>query len=147
MPVMANAQQGTDLDIEAIRRLTHEYSRAVDTFQLEEIVALFAADAVFDLRGFGAPEEARGLDAIRASFTGLIESLTACTHLTMNHLIDVDGDKATGTIYCHAFVIGLDGSRDDNLALYEDTYIRTQGGWKFQHRSAKPLLAAPDSAA
>jgi len=147
MPVIANAHQSTTLDVEAIRRLTHDYSWAVDNFRLEEIVDLFAADAVFDLRGFGAPEEVRGHDAIRASFAGLIENLTACTHLTMNHLIDVEGETARGTIYCHAFVVGPDGSRDDNLALYEDRYTRTEDGWKFQHRSVKPLPAAPSPAA
>jgi ketosteroid isomerase-like protein len=138
--------QSTDLDIEQIRRLTHEYSWAIDNFQLEEIVELFVVDAVFDLRGFGAPAEARGHEEIRASFAGLIESLTACCHLTMNHIIDVDGDTARGTIYCHAFVIAPDGSRDDNLAIYEDSYIRTDEGWKFQYRSAKPLLPAAPAA-
>lgn len=142
MPTTQDSLQGTQIDTEQIRRLTHEYSWAIDNFRLEELLGLFVEDAVFDLRGFGAPDESVGREAVRATFAALIDSLSGCVHLTMNHLIDVDGDTATGTIYCHAFVVNADGSRADNLALYEDTYIRTRDGWKFSSRSAKPLLPA-----
>jgi ketosteroid isomerase-like protein len=139
------ALQNTDLDIEQIRRLTHEYSWAIDNFQLDELLGLFAQDAVFDLRGLGAPSEAVGHEALRAAFAAIIDSLSGCVHLTMNHLIDVDGDTATGNIYCHAFVVNADGSRAENLVVYQDDYVRTDDGWKFSSRTLKPLLPAAPS--
>ena len=142
MTTTKDSLQSTDLDTEQIRRLTHEYSWAIDKFLLDELLGLFAEDAVFDMRGFGAPAASVGHEEVRATFAALIDSLSGCVHLTMNHLIDVDGDTATGTVYCHAFVVNPDGSRADNLALYEDSYVRSGDGWKFSQRSVKPLLPA-----
>lgn len=140
------ALEATELDVEQIRRLTHEYAWAIDNFLLEDLVALFTDDGVFDMRGFGAPAASVGSEAVRATFATLIDSLSGCAHLMTNHLIHVDGDIATGTSYCHAFVVNPDGSRVENLALYEDTYVHTDTGWKFRARSVKPLLpAAPTS--
>ena len=65
MPPTEETLQNTDLDIERIRRLTHEYSRAIDNFQLDDLVEPFGEDAVFDLRGFGAPSEAVGHEVVR----------------------------------------------------------------------------------
>lgn len=135
------ALQATDLDIGQIRRLTHDYAWAIDNFLLDDLVALFTEDAVFDMRGFGAPAEAAGREAVRGAFSAMIDSLGGCVHLTMNHLIDVDGDTASGKVYCHAFVLNPDGSRAENLALYDDVYVRTEDGWRFRSRVVSPMLA------
>jgi ketosteroid isomerase-like protein len=140
------ALQATDLDVEQIRRLTHDYAWAIDNSLLEDLVALFTEDAVFDMRGFGAPAESAGREAVRDAFSAMIDSLGGCVHLTMNHLIDVDGNTASGRVYCHAFVVNTDGSRAENLALYEDAYTRTDSGWKFSSRVVTPMLTgAPAS--
>lgn len=133
--------ESTDLDLEQIRRLTHDYAWAIDNFRLDDLVALFAEDSVFDMRPFGASAAAEGIGAVREAFKAMIDSLGGCVHLTMNHLIDVAGDSATGKVYCHAFVLNPDGSRAENLCLYEDVYARTGGGWKFRSRVVSPLLA------
>ena len=129
-------------DLEAIRRLTHEYSKAVDASRLEDIVALFTSDAEWDVSDFGM-EPVRGSDAIRAFYAGLIENTTHRCHLALNHIIDVDGDTATATVYVHAFVIMPGGRRDESLGYYSDDYVRTVAGWKFRRRAAHPLLPAP----
>jgi uncharacterized protein (TIGR02246 family) len=136
------AGPGVDSDVEAIRRLTHEYSRAVDSSRLEDVVALFTADAEWDVTDFGM-EVVRGAEAIRAFYAGLIENTTHRCHLALNHIIDVDGDTASATVYVHAFVITTEGSRDESLGYYSDDYVRTPEGWKFQRRAAHPLLPAP----
>ena len=139
------ALQNTELDVEQIRRLTHEYSWAIDNSRLEDLVGLFTESAVFDMRGFGAPAALEGHEALRAGFAALIDGLSGCVHLMMNHLIDVAGDTATGTVNCHAFVLDKDGNRAENLPLYTDTYLRTSQGWKFSSRVVNPLLpAGPD---
>ncbi|GER22307.1 hypothetical protein NCCP1664_08040 [Zafaria cholistanensis] len=136
------AARGVDADVEAIRRLTHEYSWAVDNARLDDIVALFAEDAEWDVTAFGM-EVVRGTEAIRAFYTGLIENTTHRCHLALNHRIDVDGDTAAATVYIHAFVTTGDGRRDESLGYYADSYVRTSQGWKFQRRAAYPLLPAP----
>jgi ketosteroid isomerase-like protein len=141
MSAVQSPETTVDVDIEQIRRLVHEYSRAIDTFLLADVVGTFTDDAVWDMSALGAPE-ASGIENVRASFAALIDNLTACCHFTTNHLVDVDGDTATGTVYCHAFAIGADGSRVENLILYTDRYTRTAGGWKFQRRAVTPLMPA-----
>lgn len=136
----------TALDVEQIRRLTHDYAWAIDNSHLDDLVTLFTDDAVFDMRPFGAPAAAEGADAVREAFRAMIDSLGGCVHLTMNHLIDVAGDSATGKIYCHAFVLNPDGSRAENLCLYEDVYARTGEGWKFRTRVVSQLLAGDPAA-
>ncbi|MFD1210801.1 nuclear transport factor 2 family protein [Arthrobacter sp. GCM10027362] len=136
------ATQCVDTDVEAIRRLTHEYSWAVDNARLDDIVALFTEDAEWDVTAFGM-DTVRGSDALRAFYAGLIENTTHRCHLALNHRIDVNGDSAAATVYIHAFVTMPDGRRDESLGYYSDSYVRTGQGWKFQRRAAYPLLPAP----
>lgn len=129
-------------DIEQIRRLTHEYVSALDGGRLEELVSLFAEDGIWDGTGWGIPA-VRGSAALREFFESTMSSNRGTCHLVLNHIIDVDGDRAAGTAYFHAFGRRLDGSLQDSLGLYSDTFTRTAGGWKFAYRSVSGLLASP----
>ena len=134
--------RSAESDTEALRRLTHEYCRAVDGSRLEDLMALWAEGAVWDVTDFGMGT-VTGLDAIRAFYEGLVENTTHRCHLALNHVIDVDGDRATATVYVHAFVVTADGGRDESLGYYDDEYERTADGWKFRRRAAHPLLPPP----
>ncbi|MFL4477341.1 nuclear transport factor 2 family protein [Paeniglutamicibacter sp. ORCA_105] len=129
-------------DLEALRRLTHEYCRAVDTSRIEDVADLFAADAEWDATEFGM-EVLRGRDAIREFFAGLVENTEHRCHLALNHMINIDGDAASATVYLHAMVVMADGRRDESVGYYTDDYVRTAQGWKFRRRAAHPLLAPP----
>ena len=63
-------------------------------------------------------------------------------HLMTNHLVDVDGDRASGTVLCTAR--HLKAPPDDQSALvsvirYEDRYERRDGVW----RDLRPLHPLP----
>jgi len=131
--------------LEDIRRLTFEYARAVDGQDLEGVVALFTEDALWDARGFGMPEM-KGRDDIRAFYTSIFENVAHCAHLTLNHLVEVDGDTATGHVYIHALAVARDGTRSESIGYYDDTYVRTDSGWRFSSRAAQPLLPPPPPA-
>lgn len=133
--------QTVDTDVEQIRRLASDYAWAIDNFQVEELVDLFTDDSVFDMRAFGAPAAAEGKEAVRDGFSALIDGLSACAHLMMNHRIDVEEDTARGTAYCHAFMTTATGDKAENLVLYEDVYARKGNNWKFQSRVIKHLMA------
>src|SRR4051794_14406234 len=91
-------------DEAAIRRLTHEYSRAVDSSDVDSLMQLWTDDAVWDVTNFGM-EIVRGADAIREFYAALIANTTHRCHLALNHLIDVSGDTASAIVYLHAFVV------------------------------------------
>lgn len=132
--------QAVDADVEQIRRLTSDYAWAIDNFQLDDLVDLFTEDAIFDMRAFGAPAAAEGKAAVREGFAALIEGLRGCVHMMMNHRIDVTGDTAEGTAYCHAFMTTAAGEKAENLVLYQDRYVREATGWKFQSRVIQHLM-------
>lgn len=132
-------------DIESIRRLTHDYSWAVDNSQLDALMSLFTVDAEWDTTAFGMGIE-RGHDALRTFFQGLIENTKSRCHMAMNHRIDVDGDTASATVYLHAHVImNIDGRRDESVGYYADDYVRTAQGWRIKRRVANPLMTPPDA--
>jgi len=126
-------------DLEAIRRLTYEYAMAVDTMQLDSLIALFVADAVFDPGPGGVPVM-NNRDEIREFFNATFEGSNNLFHLTSNHIIDVNGDTASGTVYYAASGVTSDGASFGANGYYGDTYVRTPDGWKFQRREAAALL-------
>ncbi|MGD6979067.1 MULTISPECIES: nuclear transport factor 2 family protein [Citricoccus] len=129
-------------DIQAIRWLTGEYARAVDSARLDDLMSLFADDAEWDTTAFGMGVE-RGLPAIREFFAQLVRTTRERCHLAMNHRIDVDGDTASATVYLHAIVVMEGGRRDESIGYYADDYVRTAAGWKFSRRAANALMAPP----
>lgn len=138
----AITEQDTGLVEEAkIRRLNYEYAQAIDNLRVEDVVSHFAEDGVFDMRDLGAPVAFEGSEGLRAAFTGMVESMAGCLHMMLNHLIDVDGDTATGTVYCDAYTLQPDGERVQMLVFYTDQYVKQDGVWKFAKRVVKPLLA------
>lgn len=129
-------------DIRAIRRLTHDYARAVDTSNIDDLISLFTEDAEWDTSEFGMDIE-RGHAALRKFFTGLIDNTRSRSHMALNHRIDLDGDVASATVYLHAFVIMADGRNDESIGYYADDYVRTTSGWKIRRRAAHALMEPP----
>src|SRR5258708_28172841 len=90
---------------EAIRDLVARYNANGDTGRFEQVLALFAPDAVMELDG----ETLRGRDAIAGLFERTRALVTASAtgaerthlrHFTATHQIDVvDADHATGRCY------------------------------------------------
>jgi hypothetical protein len=50
-----------------------------------------------------------------------------------NHVIELDGDAATGTVYLDLRAT-MDGVQKTGIGYYEDRYVRTPEGWKFRAR-------------
>jgi ketosteroid isomerase-like protein len=126
-------------DVDAIVRLTHDYAMLNDTFQVDELMGLFAEGAFFDMEPVGL-RRYEGLDAIRDFFEREARALDHLMHVTTNHRIDVDGDRAQGTAYFLAMGITRKGVRNDAHGYYRDTYVRTSEGWRFASRQSNPLL-------
>jgi hypothetical protein len=127
-------------DIADIVRLTHDYALYNDTFQVDDLVALFVSDATFDMTPAGL-DCYRGRDAIRDFFERERRALSHVFHLTANHRIDVDGDTASGTAYFLAIgVTRRAGVSNEVRGYYADEYARTPAGWRFTSRQSNPLI-------
>jgi ketosteroid isomerase-like protein len=127
-------------DLEEIRALTHRYGLALDTFDLDGIVGVFAPDATFDCTAFGL-EICEGEERIRAFFAHNQQVMANQIHMFSNHIIEFDGpDEAHGTNYLEQDGYTHAGQRIQCLGLNRDRYERTEQGWRITHRVITPLV-------
>lgn len=123
----------------ALVDLSFTYARSADRIDAEQLGALFVDDGVLRIitRGAaGKPMERVG----RADIVSAIKRLDRYDktfHMVGNHYYVIDGDSATGEVYCIAHhVHGEEGSKRDHVMMirYHDRYRRDFGGWRFVER-------------
>jgi hypothetical protein len=59
-----------------------------------------------------------------------------------NHVIELEGDTATGTCYLDLRAV-VDGKSMIGSGSYEDRYVRVGDGWKFRSRKLTMLYFVP----
>ena len=127
------------LSVREIQELAYRYALAVDSRDLESLVALFVEDV-----GPGMDSRERdhsyelhptiGRDALRNWFRNALASFEMSILSVSNHVIDfVDSDHASGVVYCHA-EMAVGGEWIAQAIQYRDTYERVGGHWYFQYR-------------
>jgi hypothetical protein len=58
-------------------------------------------------------------------------------HMMTNHLVEVQGDVATGEVLCMARHLGVDPQEPSSINIvirYLDRYVRDAGGWRIADR-------------
>lgn len=130
--------------IEEIKLLRVAYTAHFDAHELDELVKLFASDAVCDLSSrWGEPWV--GQAAIRDGFSKVIDLLGepyGAIHIITNQWVKLTGPTtAVGRCYLLDFITaddvpGLQTSGDSPLyciAVYEDEYELRDDVWRFTH--------------
>ena len=119
----------------AIRRLTASYCHVVDEQRLDDLVALFTADATVTIMG----QTYVGESGVREWNPGAM----AGKHILANLVVTLEGDQASGRADWLFFLPG-DGGQVSLVAAgaYRDRYIRTPNGWRFARRDIE-LLGQP----
>lgn len=125
----------------AIQDLVARYASAADRRDVDTLVGLFSTDAELvrppALLRRGDSAALQGRQAIADSIVAALAPLHATYHLLGQQSAIVNGDTATGEVYCMAHHIYLRGDehRDNVLAVrYLDTYEREPTGWVFTRR-------------
>ncbi len=118
-------------DKEAIRDLARRYAHHVWHKDVAAIVDLFVADGVMDT-SLEAPIRGRAslLEAFERLVAGDDKDFQPFVH---NHVVDLDGDTASGTAYVDLRSI-QDGRSMIGSGYYQDRYVREGERWKFQAR-------------
>lgn len=116
-------------DREALRALRDAYHAAINDGRYGEIADLFTDDAHVRL---GYLAEYRGRAAIDTGFRGMGErERFFIRQYIHSHRVALDGDRATGTSYLDARY-GRFGVSYLVAGRYDDEYVRTADGWRFQ---------------
>jgi hypothetical protein len=127
---------------ESIRDLVARYNANGDSGRFDDVVALFAPDAVMDVGGV----EHEGRDAIRTIFTGTRSQLAGSgpprylRHLTATLQIDVLGPAAARS-RCYFEVLMEHGL--DHWGRYLDEFGVVDGDWRFTRRRVLTDGATP----
>lgn len=115
-------------DVQAIRRLKHEYCFLIDEGHYEEWADLFTEDGQFTSSQGGTYENPDEIEAFAASDFDAAFDETA--HIVTNPVIDVDGDEATGRWYLVLCYRTNEGETGWIQTSYEDVYRKVDGEWK-----------------
>tara|TARA_B100000809_G_C14947301_1_gene462593 strand:- start:353 stop:781 length:429 start_codon:yes stop_codon:yes gene_type:complete len=117
------------VDLEEIRDLARRYAHSVWTQNVDGAVGLFCEDGFMDV---GDAEPVKGREKLRRAYENMIgdADLQPFVH---NHVIDLDGDHATGTCYLDLRAT-VDGRSMIGSGYYSDVYQRTGEGWRFKSR-------------
>jgi SnoaL-like domain len=127
----------------AIRRLVDLYARAADRVDGAAAAALFTEGGALRIFERGTDEPVRerlGREAISTAFAGL-SRYDVTLHVVANHLVELDGDTATGETYCLAHHVRTIGEgeaahpSDHLMAIrYLDDFVRIEEGWRLAQR-------------
>ena len=128
-------------DSEEIRALRQRYHAYVNEGQHALIGALFSQSGVVD---FGDLGRRVGREAIELLFAEELihEDLSFIKQFNHNHAVELEGDRATGFSYLEAKNV-LAGEATRVAARYDDTYVRTTEGWRFQKMALTLYFVAP----
>jgi len=124
-----------------IQKLSHRYAQLVDRGDGKAWAGLFTPDGVLRV-GDGMEI---GLDVIEGIPERQLRRYASTWHGVLTQVIDLDGDTATGEVYCIAKHIYTDyhntpGSMPfslchDVVIRYQDQYRRHDGQWRFSRRA------------
>lgn len=126
-------------DIEAIKRLKADYAAACDrNYDATAVAELFVEDAVWESNVLGIH---RGRTAIYNFIDGSERETPWITHIITNARIDVapSGESAAGAFSLLEISIVTDehsaesGDSVISTATYDDTFVKRDGRWYFQH--------------
>ena len=110
-------------DLVEINQLLARYAVNMTKNDVEGVVSVFTPDGTYSAFGDAFPLD-RFPELVAAAPKGLFMTGTA--------LIDIDGDTATGT---QPLCFVEHSTHDMRIGYYNDTYVRTEGGWRLKTRA------------
>ena len=126
-------------DIEAIRTLRMRYHYLLNERQFGQMHELYTPDGVLD---YGYIGRAEGTEAIRDLVLRIPQKLQFVKQFIHNHMVDIDGDRATGISYLDARY-ARDGESVIVAATFREKYSRLPQGWRIAETKLDLDFAVP----
>jgi ketosteroid isomerase-like protein len=130
---------------EALRSLAASYAAGVDRRQLDLLLSAFHPDATLAVhRAQARPDDEPLLMRGRVEIGRVVELIARYPrtfHLLGQGRYEVDGDRASGEVYCvaHHYAPSDEGARNHVMYIrYHDVYRRDDAGtWKIERRDVR----------
>jgi hypothetical protein len=125
----------------ALRHLVDSYAMGCDRRDLDMLTACFADGGTNTVHWLDRDATTMTAPADLERIPTGLARYDQTFHFVGNHRVDVQGDSATGDVYCIAHHIT---GKDDFVMhiRYEDTYVRTGAGWRIPTRDLRLLWTA-----
>ncbi|MEE2768928.1 MAG: nuclear transport factor 2 family protein [Actinomycetota bacterium] len=125
-----------------IATLVHRYADAVVHRDGEQWAATWAPEAVWEL---GQGRRVEGREAIFELWQKAMGGMTAVVQTVLNGEVTLDEEAGTGSgrWYIQESMQRSTGVHAILLAHYDDTYVRTDEGWRFASRELTPHYQGP----
>lgn len=114
------------IDVEEIRTLMAKYCHGIDGKDEELFMSIWAEDATYVL----PHGEATGLSAIRELVHTVWQRVPKCHHHITNHVVVVDGDRATADTDVFYYRQSDEGVVQLLSGKYSMEYVRVNDEWK-----------------
>ena len=120
------------------------YALMVDSQQWDLFDQVFCPDVMADFGG-GAVWNDR--ETFKRDFVAVHTPFEATQHVTTNHVIRVDGDRAHCVSYVHGrFIRTVEGGNlFESTGWYDDLLIKTGDGWRIKERVCRSVWASGNS--
>ena len=85
-----------------------------------------------------------GVEELEKIFSQFTAAVKRSHHQNGQHVIKVDGDNATGILYCRAALVTEEDGKEfisDNFIWYEDTYKKVDGKWLIAARTSHFIIS------
>jgi len=139
---MSDLDLGGLADEVAIRNLVAVYCDGVNRRDAATWASVWADDgAAWDLAG----RVIEGKDAIVAFWVIAVAAYDWLQQVASTGVVQVGGDTATGRWFVQERGRLQDGTARSLLATYHDRYVRTEAGWRIQHRRLEVVAAGDDA--
>lgn len=113
----------------AIQQLPPRYALALDSRDMDSLVALFVPDV-------RVGRDSAGRAALKQWFTDTMRRPRTSVHFVGNHIVNFDdADHAHGIVYCRdELERPANGEWDVGMLQYWDSYARVDSEWYFERR-------------
>jgi hypothetical protein len=139
----------TLVDIEEIKKLHARYTFLVDENKWDDVIDLFADDAVgeWGFGGAGSRGRHEGKKALTRFFKELVpKEASMFRHMVIQPIIEVEGNRAHAEWYMFGFgTYNLPEGKTPawTQGKYENELIRKDGKWKFKHLKFEFAIQTP----
>jgi len=131
-------------DLEEIRSLILDHGRFLDTGKVDDFIELFAENGAEWEGSFGVFKGRAAIKEAVARYAANPDLMSPSNcHFLSSIEIDVNGDRAVGWSRWAVVTQSSEGhAKLLSIGVYDDTFVREKGRWKFDRRVVTALMPA-----